>query len=342
MKRKNYLQFFNVLFGILIVFFVTSCEDDTPELELAVIKTIEVSDLMYNQVTVTCSIISNGGDSITERGICWSKQSNPTVSDFSEQNIGNDDNDFSVELKYLESNIQYYVRSYAVNRKGLAYGEELTFTLWLNIPEEPISDIDNNSYSTIRIGDQVWMKENLKVTHYLNGDEISHISLQNDSEWLNTKSGAYCAYGDDQNNLEKYGKLYNGYAVTDERSICPEGWHIPTKEEWQTLIDYLGGIYTAGNLLKASSDWNDLNTNTNNLSGFTALPGGMRLHGLPDRVYTEYWGINEQAYFATSDEYIYNDIYYMWYANVMNITEWARVSDNTIKTCGQSVRCIKD
>lgn len=339
MKRKNYFQFLKVLFGIFIVVFVSCSEDDTPEIELATIKTIEVKDIMYNQVTVVSSIVSNGGDSIIECGVCWSELPNPTISDFIEQNIENDSNDFSLDLKNLESNIQYYARSYAVNSKGTAYGEELTFTLWLNKPEDPISDIDNNNYLTVRIGDQVWMKENLKVTHYRNGDEISHISLQNDSEWLNTKSGAYCAYDDDQNNSQIYGYLYNGYAVTDERSICPEGWHIPTKEEWQTLVDYLGGLYTAGNLLKATSDWNELNANTNNLSGFTALPGGWRIHGLPDRTYTEYWGINKEAYFSTSDDY--SDIY-MWFAKIVRDAQWAIVSDNTINTCGQSVRCIKD
>jgi uncharacterized protein (TIGR02145 family) len=328
---------------MLVVFFVTCCKDDTPEIELAVIKTIEVADLMYNQVTVASSVISNGGDSISESGVCWSKQPNPTITDFVELNIDNNVNDFSVELKNLESNTQYYVRSYAVNRKGLAYGEELTFTLWLNKPEEPITDIDNNSYSTIRIGDQVWMKENLKVTHYRNGDAISHITLQNDAEWLQTTAGAYCSYNDDQALVSIYGYLYNGYAVTDARRICPEGWHIPTKEEWRTLTNYLGGYKTSGNLIKASSNyWDDLNPNTSNLSGFSALPGGMRMHARPDRTYTEYWGINEEAYMATSDEYIYKDIYYMWYANVANLYEWARVSDNTIKTCGQSVRCIKD
>lgn len=186
------------------------------------------------------------------------------------------------------------------------------------------------------------MKENLKVTHYRNGDPLAHFTLQDDAQWLNTNSGAYCAYNDNLTNVQDYGYLYNGFAVLDNSSICPQGWHIPTKEEWQTLIYYLGGTNTAGNLLKSKEGWDDSNFHSNILSGFTALPGGVRMHGTPDKTYTEYWDVKKQVWFATSDKYAYNCVDYMWYSSIMGEIQWATVSDNMIKTCGLSVRCVKD
>ncbi|MFW6328089.1 MAG: fibrobacter succinogenes major paralogous domain-containing protein [Bacteroidota bacterium] len=338
MKNK-YFQFLSTRVSIIIMILFAACSKNN---ELPVVKTNEVTNIMYNKVTVVGNIISDGGDSIVEKGVCWSIQPNPTISDNSEQSLSNGTTEFAVDINNLGTNVNYYVRSYAINNEGLAYGEELTFTLYLNKPEEPVSDIQNNSYSTVRIGDQVWMKENLKVTHYSNGDAIPYISLQNDSDWLENNSGAYCVFNDDHANTEKYGYLYNGYAVTDERDICPVGWHVPTKEEWQTLVDYLGGLSTAGNLLKSTAHWNNVHPNTTNLSGFSVLPGGLRLHSMPENSYTEYWGVNEQAYFASSDEYTINGTYYIWYVNLMNITEWARVDDNTTKTVGHSIRCIQN
>lgn len=331
-----------ILLGSILMLFIACGKNDEPDVDLPTIKTVDVSNVQYNQVTVTGSIASDGGGEIFERGICWSKESNPTTSDMLVKDATNESDVFSVDIKSLSSNRPFYVRAYAINSKGISYGEVLSFTLWLNEPDESLTDIDNNSYQTVRIGEQIWMKENLKATHYRNGDPITYITLQEDALWINTTSGGYCAYNDNLTNVQNYGYLYNGFAVFDDRSICPKGWHIPGKEEWQTLVYYLGGTNTAGNLLKSSEGWDNSNFHSNVLSGFTALPGGMRWHALPDRTYTEYWGIDKQTWFAASDQYAINGIDYMWYSNIMDESEWARVSDNTIKTCGHSIRCIKD
>ncbi len=341
MKLKKVIQIGHfLLLGSIIIFFMACNKND--ESDPPTIKTVDVSNVRYNQVTVTGSLTSNGGDEIIECGVCISLEPNPTTSDFCEKDTTNGSNDFSVDLKSLSSNTTFYVRAYAINSKGTSYGEELSFILWLNEPDEAVTDIDNNSYPTIKIGEQTWMKENLKVTHYRNGDPITHLTLQDDDQWLNDKSGAYCAYNDILPNVQNYGYLYNGFAFFDERSICPEGWHIPTKEEFQTLIDYLGGGNTAGNLLKSSQGWDVSNYASNVLSGFTALPGGMRMHATPDRTYTEYYGINTHTWYATSDKQVFNGLDYMWSLMVTGQTEWADISNNVIKTCGQSVRCIKD
>ena len=139
-----------------------------------------------------------------------------------------------------------------------------------------VTDIDGNIYKTVKIGDQWWMAENLKVTHYRNGEAIPNIT--DATEWSNRTDGAYCNYNNDTNNTDTYGKLFNWYTVNDRRKIAPEGWHVPTDNEWQTLIDYLGGASVAGGKMKETGTlhWKSPNTGATNESGFTALPGGVR------------------------------------------------------------------
>jgi len=137
-------------------------------------------------------------------------------------------------------------------------------------------DIDSNIYPTVKIGDQWWMAENLKVTRYRNGDDIPIVT--DDTEWKNLTTGAYCNYNNNSDNADIYGRLYNWYAVNDSRNIAPLGWHVPSDEEWQTLIDYLGGESVAGGKLKetGTTHWNSPNEGATNESGFAALPGGYR------------------------------------------------------------------
>ena len=107
-----------------------------------------------------------------------------------------------------------------------------------------VTDIDGNLYYTVKIGEQWWMLENLRVTHYRNGDAIPNVT--DDAEWEGLSTGAYCDYDNDPANVATYGRLYNWYAVGDSRNIAPAGWHVPSDDEWQTLVDYLGGSSVAG------------------------------------------------------------------------------------------------
>jgi uncharacterized protein (TIGR02145 family) len=142
-----------------------------------------------------------------------------------------------------------------------------------------VTDYDGNIYNTIQIGTQIWMVENLKTTHYRNGDALSYITTSDN--WDGLTAGGYCNYDNSASNGETYGHLYNFYAVEDSRELCPEGWHVPTKEEFKILIDYLGGADVAGGKMKeaGSEHWTStLTTSVNegtNESGFTALPGGV-------------------------------------------------------------------
>lgn len=140
----------------------------------------------------------------------------------------------------------------------------------LSVPANDIKDIDGNKYTSVKIGTQVWMVENLKVTHYCNGDAISTSGVAEDA--------FYNDYNNDANNSITYGRLYSWGAVIDNRNIAPKGWHVPSDTEWTKLTDYLGGENVAGGKLKEAGTihWLSPNTGTTNESGFTALPGGDR------------------------------------------------------------------
>jgi len=189
-----------------------------------------------------------------------------------------------------------------------------------------VKDIDGNIYKTIKIGNQWWMAENLKVTHYRNGDEIP--CLTDDDKWDNN-NGAYCYYNNDSSNIRKNGMLYNWFAVNDSRKIAPKGWHIPSDEEWQVIVDYLGGDTLAGGKMKSiGTIEGDLNEN-----GFSALPGGYRYnHGTFD-------GIGTNSYFWSSTESSGGNAWYryLYYGNSVVYRD-----DSGWKQGGYSVRCVKD
>jgi uncharacterized protein (TIGR02145 family) len=195
-----------------------------------------------------------------------------------------------------------------------------------------VMDIDGNVYQTVKIGNQWWMAENLKVTHYRNGDTIQNV-IEN-SEWASLSTGAYCVYNNDEGNVDTYGRLYNWYAVNDERKIAPQGWHVSTNEDWQTLADYLGGESVAGGKLKetGTSHWFSPNTGATNESGFTALPGGAR------RIPGDFFDMGGQAHFRSATERNNNNAYY-WTMYCVNSE--VRL-DSYYKQDGFSVRCVKD
>jgi len=195
-----------------------------------------------------------------------------------------------------------------------------------------VTDFDGNSYKTVTIGNQVWMAENLKTTHFNNGDPIPNIV---DNGWSTQKSAAMCFYENDLTNKDLYGGLYNWYAMNDSRNICPTGWHIPTEADWTTLIDFLGGEELAGGKLKESGTmhWADPNQGATNESGFAALPGGGRYDiGKFDlKGYFGLWG--------TSPE---NDSNRVWYRSLdWNSSKILNHHDGSKGGAG-SIRCVRN
>ena len=206
-----------------------------------------------------------------------------------------------------------------------------------------VTDYDGNVYQTVLIGDQCWMMENLKVTHYRNGEAIPHVT---DSEtWAGLTTGAYCNYGNDEGNVSTYGRLYNWYAVDDSRKIAPEGWHVATDEEWKQLEMFLGmsqaeadttgwrGTDEGGKLKEAgTTHWASPNTGATNESGFTALPGGYRHVG--GNFHSMYWSAN----FWSSTEL---SSLGAWYRTV-NCDYSQVLRTNVNEPTGFSVRCVRD
>ena len=178
-----------------------------------------------------------------------------------------------------------------------------------------VEDIDGNVYKTVKIGTQCWMKSNLKVSRYTNGDAIP--TDMDNEQWSRTEEGAYAIYEDDPANDALYGKLYNHYAVTDDRGLCPTGWHVPSDEEWTTLEDFLGGSKVAGGKLKSTAKqptpggWDFPNRGATNSSGFSAPPGGLRTSNgdCSSMTYLGCWRSSSvsSASYAWSRNLLYND-----------------------------------
>ncbi|WP_171595870.1 FISUMP domain-containing protein [Marinifilum caeruleilacunae] len=196
-----------------------------------------------------------------------------------------------------------------------------------------IADVDGNQYETVVIGSQIWMAENLKTTHYRNGDPIPTVD-----NWINHTSGAYCYYDNDESNADIYGALYNYYAIDDERNICPEGWHVPSDEEFKMLEETLGGEMVAGGEMKEEGllHWDSPNEGATNSSGFTALPAGCRWTN-PDNPFQ---GLGERACFWTSTKGEHGDILAWSHSLNKNGIDVFIMQDS--RDIGFSLRCIKD
>jgi len=310
------------------------------------LNTLGVSAL--SPYSVTCGGVINGvgGDSITARGVVWSTNPSPDISLNNKTLNGGGSGSFSSQISNLNPATTYYVRAYATNDLGTSYGEQITFT---TLPAWQFTDIDGNVYDTVNIGTQVWMRQNIKTTKYRNGDPIP-TNLSN-SSWQNTTTGAYAVYNNSAANDSIYGKLYNWYAVADSRGLCPTGWHVPGDIEWQTLETSLGapvavlsdiggrgGAQNVGGQMKSigifgyGGLWNSPNNGATNSSGFTGLPGGYR------NDFGAFLFLNDDGYWWSSSN---GSSVLAWYRSLYspNTYVWR---DLGRKSCGLSVRCVKD
>jgi uncharacterized protein (TIGR02145 family) len=265
--------------------------------KLPTLTTVTMSSITSATAIGGGNISSDGGAIITEKGICWSTSSNPTISN-SRTKDGTGSNNFISNLIGLTDNTLYHVRAYATNGEGTAYGtNEISFTTSSIIQNGNLVDVDCNIYNMVTIGTQVWMKQNLKVTKYNNGTAIPYVT--DASQWNNLITGAFCWYDNNASNKDTYGALYNWYTAGTGK-LCPVGWHIPSQTEWNTLLTYLGGVNTAGAKLKetGTSHWKSPNTATNE-SGFNGLPGGWRALASGGIMY---WDLGDRGYFWSSTQ----------------------------------------
>ena len=413
--------FLTAMIGMGIILSLTTCKkDEDHKATLPILDTKIPATITSNSAVVGGFISSDGGATITERGVCFSSvNQNPSVSDIVITG-GNGTGNYLCTLPDLDSETTYFVRAYALNSAGIGYGNPDSFTTAMMAPiadftatpdigtrplsvsftdqsannpgswhwdfgdggnsteqnpahtyiqvgtytvqltvtnnagseiEEKISfihvtdssgqltDIDGNVYKTVEIGLQEWMAENLKVTHYRNGDDIPIV--YDFGEWGDLSTGAYCWFQNDISWKDLYGALYNWYAVVDSRELCPAGWHIPSKYEWTTLTNFLGGADIAGVKMKstrmepdAHPRWDSNNSpSATNSSGFSGLPGGYRT----DEWYFAYLGA-VGAFWSCSE---YTPDYNAWISslNLDYSSVGSHIYDNEY---GFSVRCLRD
>ncbi|MEI6767007.1 MAG: fibrobacter succinogenes major paralogous domain-containing protein [Bacteroidota bacterium] len=292
----------------------------------AVLTTFESARILSASALCGGNISSDGGFPITGRGVCWSTGPLPTT-DCSTTSDGTGIGSFTSNINGLTPGTLYYLRAYATNLFGTSYGNTVTFIT----SDGEAMDIDGNIYPTVNIGTQTWMAANLRVTHYRNGDSIPEIGIHDGILWRNLTSGAYTGFMSDS-----YGKLYNWYAVIDNRDIAPTGWHVATDTDWTILTDYAGGSGIAGDKLKAKYDWITTYQGSDDSSDelrFSALGGSYM-----DTTSTGLWlGPGVNGYWWTSTENGSD----AW-GRSMQTLQSAVHRDSFYKNLGFSVRCIKD
>jgi uncharacterized protein (TIGR02145 family) len=193
---------------------------------------------------------------------------------------------------------------------------------------------DNVTYKWVRIGNQVWMAENLRATKYNNGTSISNIT--NQTTWGNLTTGAYCYYNNDATSYQTlYGCLYNWYAVNTGK-LAPDGWHVPTDAEWTTLQMFLGYSDIAGGKMKSTTGWSSPNTDADNSSGFSALPGGYRSNNV-------FYNVGNNGYWWSSTE---GSSIRAWGRSLHydngNLNSYSDYRNSYFKYNGFSVRCVRD
>jgi len=332
--KKNYFLFY------IASLFLISCNNNTT-LPLPTLTTSEPNNISYNTATSGGNITSNGGSEIVTFGICWDVSPNPTIKGSKivyTYTTGTES--FTGILTGLIQNTNYYVRAYATNKNGTAYGNQQSFTT-----TRVVTDVEGNIYNTVKIGTQTWMVENLKTTKYNDGTSIPYIT--SNTAWNNTvnwPSPAYCWYNNDGFTYKNtYGALYNWYVVNTGK-LAPVGWHIPTDVEWTILENYVSGnLGTSGYVSKglaATTNWISStstgaignNLTTNNSSGFSALPGGYRYYnGTFYKIgYCCYWWSSPK----TSTSYVSYKYLYYDYDHLDGVYR--------AESYGYSVRCIKD
>ena len=318
------------------------------------VHTDTVINVKSSRATCSGTVTYNGGAYVFSRGFCYSTSPNPTLGDNHTLN-STGDGSFTSLIVGLMANTTYYVRAYATNIAGTAYGEELTFTtlspFYCGI--DSIIDYDGNIYHTVEIGQQCWMKENLRTTHYEDGTVIPIGTI-------NSETVAY-RYAPDGSflNVPTFGYLYNWAAVmhgtassntnpSEVQGICPSGWHVPSYAEWLQLTNYVGSqnqyicegdnTHIAKALSATHGWWGGLEEPcnvtyyppSNNATGFTAFPAGYFNSG--------HQSFRYMAIFGSSTHYTGYGLAYYCFRFQSNYTNFITVSQKQ----GNSVRCLLD
>jgi uncharacterized protein (TIGR02145 family) len=313
--------------------YIIKVPDSTDHSEKPFVLTRDVMDIFFRTASGGGIIGQFDGPAITAKGICWGNNPAPDTSDFKTYD-GYGSNDFSSKMTGLLPDTRYFVRAYALNRSGISYGEEISFTTPREPPYGIVADNEGHLYQTVVIGEQVWMAENLVTAFYSNGDPIPNDL--NDWNWSDLTTGAWCDYRNLPSYSKVYGKLYNWYAVSDSRNVCPTGWHVPSNNDFIVLSDYLGSPQIAGGKLKetGTEHWMSPNTGATNETGFGFLPSPERF-GTGSYVYE----FSRRIGYLWASTSAYRTIAWAWF--VFNDSKVIS-SSSMDRTYGFPVRCLKD
>ena len=332
-----------IAISIIALALLTGCKKDEPTKEkssnidqeelLVTLNTLPV-ETTNGRGAVIKSNISYGQDGFNfELGVCWSTSPSPTVDNQSNQgvitftNAGNqiqaaynigDSLDFSTVVFGLLTNTKYYIRSFVETVNGIAYGNEESFTTASsNNDGTGVIDFDGNNYKTVIIGNQEWMAENLRASKYANGDSI--INIEDSTQWSNSTSGAFCWKNNNEVNDTNSGKIYNWHAITDARNICPSGWHVANKNDWDNLVNQLKTDGFEDKVYSALGSMHDLGTG---YYGFNSDTGSVRYSNNPNglefcNTSGAWWSIEENGsiksgefFNASGNQFFGNYTYY--------------------------------
>ncbi len=329
------------------------------EIGLPTVTTTTPNNITDNSAICGGNVIDNGSSAVTARGVCWSTSSYPTIAD-SHTADGTGTGNFISSITGLPANTAYYIRAYSTNYFGTVYGTQKTFITLPQGDAQPcpgaptVTDIDGNVYNTVKIGQQCWMKENLRTKKYANGTAISQGHSSSSS------TTAYWYYPNNTaSNISNYGLLYNWKAVmlnasssssnpSGVQGVCPTGWHVPSDAEWSQLLDYVSNktqYLCNSHITKALADtmgWNNShisctpgnNPEANNLTNFSARSAGRFYHNN----YSIYDNFGDSAYFWSTHDYNNSAYIFVLYSLAVNCSVNATAS----KSHGYSVRCIKN
>ncbi len=324
--------------------FTTNAQQATPS-----VTTGDVTNITTTTASCSGNVTSDGGSSVTARGVCWSTTQNPTTADSKTTN-GTGTGTFTSNITGLTPNTTYYVRTYATNSNGTSYGEQKSFKTSQEggVGSTFTDSRDGNVYSMVTIGSQVWMAENLAYLPSVVGPATE--SYSDSYCYVYGYYGTSVVKAKATTNYQTYGVLYNWHAAL---TACPEGWHLPSDDEWKQLEMYLGmsqelayafgwrGTDEGGKLKETgTTHWTSPNTGATNESGFSAFPGGyLYAHGTVNR-YSYFVNIGDYGRWWSSTPY--NNIFYAWSRELSYFRSDVGRHYDTGKELGFSVRCLRD
>ncbi len=311
---------------IVVILFLCSCDKDTGPIQQEIppsISTFPITNITATSASGGGNVLAQGSSSVTARGVCWSLSKKPTIS-----NSKTDDDSgmgsFTSSISGLSTGTTYYVRAYATNNAGTSYGNEVSFNSGSCVGT-PTVTYSGKTYNTIQIGSQCWLRENLDVGTMMNGTKPTN----------NNVIEKYC-YNNHKENCTTYGGLYQWNeamqysTLAGAQGICPPGWHIPIRAEYEKLRATMNND---GNALKAIGQGSGSGAGTNT-SGFSALFSGNH--------YSWFFnGLGKHAYFwssTTSAGYYSLNAYGLILPSDLSVI----VMIDQSKGYGYSVRCIKD